>query len=152
MLFIQRSSVKALRPRRAVQTSMKKLFIIFSVALLAGCSTPQERAVQNYCQAQAFEKIPKNLVNQQVYRSVRVGERVTGHRNSCRTEIKNRQDGKGGAIKSSETVCMDEPITQPEYQNQLVTEVVDLNQSTRQNYVRECAVDALSKNMFSHLR
>ena len=47
---------------------------------------------------------------------------------------------------------MDEPITQPEYQNQLVTEVVDLNQSTRQNYVRECAVDALSKNMFSHLR
>lgn len=126
--------------------------LIASASALQGCATPQERAILAFCESQAYQRVPQKLVNQQVYRSIYVGDRVIGSRNVCKTETKNQPDGKGGGVKTTETVCQDEPITQPVFENRLVMETVDLNLYERQNQVKVCTSDALAKNMFSHIR
>ena len=123
-----------------------------SVPAFQGCTTPQERAILAFCESQAYQRVPQRLVNQQVYKPVYVGDRVIGSRNICKTETKNQPDGKGGGVKTTETVCRDEPITQPNFENRLVMETIDLNAHERQNQVKACISDALAKNMFSHIR
>lgn len=122
------------------------------LALLAGCATPQEEAITAHCEAEGARVIAQQMASQQVMRSFRVGDRVVGSRNSCRTEIRDSKDAKGTEIKIRETICRDEPIVEPVYQQRLVTEWVDLNLPQRQSFVRSCSTEALAKGMFSHLK
>ncbi len=122
------------------------------LALLAGCATPQEKAITAHCEAEGARVIAQQMASQQVMRSFRVGDRVVGSRNSCRTEIRDSKDAKGTEIKIRETICREEPIVEPVYQQRLVTEWVDLNLPQRQSFVRSCSTEALAKGMFSHLK
>lgn len=121
-------------------------------ALLAGCATPQEKAITAHCEAEGARVIAQQMASQQVMRSFRVGDRVVGHRNICRTETRDSKDAKGTEIKIRETICRDEPIVEPVYQQRLVSEWVDLNLPQRQSFVRSCSTEALANGMFSHLK
>lgn len=122
------------------------------LALLAGCATPQEKAIAAHCEAEGARVIAQQMASQQVMRSFRVGDRVVGHRNICKTETRDSKDAKGTEIKIRETICRDEPIVEPIYQQRLVSQWVDLNLPQRQSFVRSCSTEALAKGLFSHLK
>ena len=98
---------------------------------LAGCATPQEKAIFAHCNAEAFKMIPQQLVTQQVMRPFFIGEKIIGNRNVCRTNIRDSKDRRGNITKIRETICMDEPITEPVFQQQLVSETVDIKRSKK---------------------
>ena len=127
---------------------------ILSLAIfgLIGCATPQQRAIAAHCDAEGLRAVPQQLIVQQVMRPVYVGERTIGSRNKCKTETKVSKNKQGDTVSTRETTCVDEPITEAVYKNQLVNETVDLNGQSRQNFVRVCAADALAKGMYSHLK
>ena len=131
---------------------MKHIYSILLFSLLGGCSTPQERAIAAYCGAEAQKMVPQQLASQQVVRSVYVGEKIVGNKNICKTEIKESNDKKGGAIKTRETVCRDEPILEPVYQEVLSNEFVDLNANQRQAQIQICTSEALAKGMYLNAR
>ena len=122
------------------------------LALLAGCATPQEKAITAHCEAEGARIFAQQMATQQVMRSFRVGERIAGYRNICKTETRESKDAKGTETKIRETLCRDEPIVEPVYQQRPVSELVDLNLPQRQSFVRSCATEALAKGMFSHLK
>jgi hypothetical protein len=122
------------------------------LVLLAGCATPQEKAITAHCEAEGTRLIAQQLVAQQVMRSFRIGDRIAGYRNICKTETRESKDAKGTETKIRETVCRDEPIVEPVYQQRLVSEWVDLNLPQRQSFVRACSAEAKAKGMFSHLK
>ncbi|MEI7784235.1 MAG: hypothetical protein WCK08_07625 [Betaproteobacteria bacterium] len=123
-----------------------------ALAVLTGCASPQEKAIAAHCEAEGARIISQQVVTQQVMRSFRVGERITGYRNICKTETRDSKDAKGTEIKIRETLCRDEPIVEPVYQQRPVSELVDLNLPQRQSFVRSCSTEALAKGMFSHLK
>ncbi len=145
-------STKEISGKTSLSGKLVAFSLIACASALQGCATPQERAIFAFCESQAYQRVPQKLVNQQVYRSIYPGDRVIGSRNVCKTETKNQSDGKGGGVKTTETVCKDEPITQPNFENRLVVETIDLNFYERQSQVKVCTSDALAKNMFSHIR
>ena len=122
------------------------------LALLAGCATPQEKAITAHCEAEGARIFAQQMATQQVMRSFRVGERIAGYRNICKTETRESKDAKGTETKIRETLCRDEPIVEPVYQQRPVSELVDLNLPQRQSFVRSCSTEALAKGMFSHLK
>lgn len=126
--------------------------LVAVAAALSGCATPQEKAIAAHCQAEGTRLIPLQTAAQQVMRPFRVGDRITGFRNTCKTITRDSKDEKGNAIKIRETVCRDDPIYEPVYEQRLVTEMVDLNQPRRQDFERACTAEALAKGMFSHLK
>ena len=123
-----------------------------ALAVLTGCASPQEKAITAHCEAEGARIIPQQMVTQQVMRSFRIGERIAGYRNICKTETRQSKDAKGTEIKIRETICRDEPIVEPVYQQRPVSELVDLNLPQRQSFVRACSTEALAKGMFSHLK
>lgn len=125
---------------------------VCALAVLTGCASPQEKAIAAHCEAEGARIISQQVVTQQVMRSFRVGERITGYRNICKTETRDSKDAKGTEIKIRETLCRDEPIVEPVYQQRPVSELVDLNLPQRQSFVRSCSTEALAKGMFSHLK
>ncbi len=126
--------------------------LVLAAAVLTGCATPQEKAITAHCEAEGMRIIPQQLATQQVMRSFHVGDRVAGFRNVCRTETRDSKDAKGTEIKIRETLCRDEPILQPVYQQRQVSEVVDLNLTQRQSFVRSCSAQAKAQGLFSHLK
>ena len=122
------------------------------LVLLAGCATPQEKAITAHCEAEGARLIAQQLVAQQVMRSFRIGDRIAGYRNICKTETRESKDAKGTETKIRETICRDEPIVEPVYQQRLVSEWGDLNLPQRQSFVRACSAEAKAKGMFSHLK
>jgi hypothetical protein len=125
---------------------------IAGIATLSSCATPQQRAIAAHCDAEGLRAVPQQLIVQQVMRSVYVGERTIGSRNKCKTETKVSKNKNGDTVSTRETKCVDEPITESVYKNQLVNETVDLNGQSRQNFISVCAADALAKGMYSHLK
>ena len=125
---------------------------ILSLIFLAGCATPQERAISAYCGAEALKTFPQQLVSQQVLRPVYIGDKTVGNKNTCKTEIKESKDKVGTITKTRETICRDEPILEPVYQNQLVNEVVDLNNNQRQGQITNCEVVSKSNGMFANIK
>ena len=119
---------------------------------LAGCATPQERAISAYCGAEALRMIPQQLVSQQVVRSVYIGDKIVGNRNICKTEFIESKDKRGNITKTRETICRDDPIVEPVYQQQLVNEVVDVNSSQRQLQIRNCEIVSKSNGMFVNIK
>ena len=119
---------------------------------LAGCATPQERAISAYCGAEAFRNIPQQLVSQQVVRSVYIGDKIVGNRNVCKTEFVESKDKRGNITNTRETVCRDNPILEPVYQQQLVNEVVDANSSQRQLHITNCEIVSKSNGMFANVK
>lgn len=119
---------------------------------LAGCATPQEKAITAHCEAEGARIIAPQMATQLVMRSFRVGDRVAGFRNICKTETRDSKDAKGTEIKIRETICRDEPIMQPVYEQRQVSEVVDLNAAQRRGFVQSCSTEALARGMFSHLK
>jgi hypothetical protein len=119
---------------------------------LGGCSTPQERAISAYCGAEALRMFPQQLLSQQVMRPVYIGDKKVGNRNICKTEIAESKDKKGNITKTRETICRDDPILEPIYQQQLVNEVVDLNSNQRQVQIASCEIEAKSKGMFANIK
>jgi len=122
------------------------------IATLGSCASPQQRAIAAYCDAEGFRTVPQQLIIQQVIRPVYMGERTIGSRNKCKTETKVSKNKNGDTISTRETKCVDEPITESVYKNQLVNETVDLNGQSRQNFVKVCVADAIAKGMYSHLK
>jgi hypothetical protein len=96
------------------------------VLALSGCATPQQRAITAHCEAEGLRGVPQQLVSQQVMRAVYVGDRTVGSKNTCRTEMRESKDKQGNITKVRETICKDEPIVEPVYQQRLVNEVIDL--------------------------
>jgi hypothetical protein len=47
---------------------------------------------------------------------------------------------------------MDEPITEPVFQQQLVSETVDINISQRQVQINSCSLNAKAIGMFSNIK
>jgi len=72
---------------------------------LAGCATPQDRAISAYCGAEALRTIPQQLVSQPVVRSFYIGDRVLGSRNICKTINLESKDKDGKIIKTKEVIC-----------------------------------------------
>jgi hypothetical protein len=122
------------------------------LVLLSACASPQQRAVAAYCEAEAQKTWPQRLVPHQVMRSVQVGERKVGNKNTCRTEVRESVDKKGASVTIRETTCRDEPITEPVYEQRSVTDWTDLNQATRVQHVKTCTADALARGLFAHLK
>ena len=119
--------------------------------VLVGCATPQERAIRNYCELEAYKSIPERLETRKVYRDVYVGEKVVGNKEKCKTEVKQKRKSDGTLVVEQERTCKDEPITEAAYESRLVEEVVDLSAGVRGNFVKRCSQDALLKNMFNNL-
>ncbi len=131
---------------------MKYLHIALLFILLAGCATPQERAISAYCGAEALRMYPQQLVSQQVLRSVYIGDKTVGNKNTCKTEIKELKNKVGTITKTRETICRDDPILEPVYQDQLVNEVVDVNSNQRQVQIANCEVVSKSNGMFANVK
>ena len=131
---------------------MKYPRIALLFMFLAGCATPQERAITAYCGAEALRMYPQQLVSQQVLRPVYIGDKTVGNKNTCKTEIKESKDKIGTITKTRETICRDEPILEPVYQNQLVNEVVDLNSNQRKAQIATCEVVSKSNGMFANVK
>jgi hypothetical protein len=93
--------------------TMKYLHIALLFILLAGCATPQERAISAYCGAEALRMYPQQLVSQQVLRSVYIGDKTVGNKNTCKTEIKELKNKVGTITKTRETICRDDPNLEP---------------------------------------
>ena len=125
---------------------------ILSLIFLAGCATPQERAISAYCGAEALKTFPQQLVSQQVLRPVYIGDKTVGNKNTCKTEIKESKNKIGTITKTRETICRDEPILEPVYQDQLVKEVVDVNSNQRQGQIATCEVVSKSNCMFENIK
>jgi hypothetical protein len=85
-------------------------------------------------------------------RPVYIGDKKVGNRNICKTEIAESKDKKGNITKTRETICRDDPILEPIYQQQLVNEVVDLNSNQRQVQIASCEIEAKSKGMFANIK
>ena len=132
--------------------TMKLISTALLVLFLAGCASPQERAISAYCGAEALRTIPQQLVSQQVVRSVYIGDKIVGNRNVCKTEFVESKDKRGSITKTRETICRDDPILQPVYQQQLVNEVVDVNSSQRQLQIASCEVVSKSNGMFANVK
>ena len=120
--------------------------------LLAGCATPQERAISAYCGAEALRMYPQQLVSQQVLRPVYIGDKTVGNKNTCKTEIRESKDKVGTITKTRETICRNDPILEPVYQDQLVKEVVDLNSNQRQGQIATCEVVSKANGMFANVK
>ena len=131
---------------------MKYPRIALLFMFLAGCATPQERAISAYCGAEALKMFPQQLMSQQVLRPVYIGDKTVGNKNTCKTEIKESKDKVGTITKTRETICRDEPILEPVYQNQLVSEVVDLNSNQRQGQIATCDVVSKANGMFATVK
>ena len=119
---------------------------------LAGCATPQERAISAFCGAEALKTIPQQLVSQPVVRSVYIGDRVLGSRNICKTINLESKDKDGKITKTKEVVCRNYPILEPMYHQQLVNELVDLNNSYRYQQIESCKIVSKTNNMFSDIK
>ena len=119
---------------------------------LAGCATPQERAISAFCGAEALKTIPQQLVSQPVVRSVYIGDRVLGSRNICKTINLESKDKDGKITKTKEVVCRNYPILEPMYHQQLVNELVDLNNSYRDQQIESCKIVSKTNNMFSDIK
>lgn len=129
---------------------LTKHFVCMAFAvLLAGCATPQERAITAYCQAEGLRALPPQTSTQQVVRSFWAGDRIVGFRNRCKTVTHHGKDAKGNPVVTKETTCRDDPIYQPFYQDRLVTESIDLNLPQRQAMEKVCFANSLGKGMFS---
>jgi len=126
--------------------------LLLTLLGVMGCATPQEKAIAAHCRVEAARVIPQQMSSQQVMRPFRVGERVIGYRNSCRTVTRDGTDDKGNPIKIRDTLCRDDPIFEPVYEQRLVTEVVDLNQTRRLEFERACSTEALAKGLFADLK
>lgn len=135
-----------------VHAHIRRLAILTLLLGLAACATPQEKAIAAHCQAEGMRLIPLQTVPQQVMRSFHVGDRITGFRNSCRTVTRDGKDDKGNTIKIRETVCRDDPVYTPVYEQRMVTEMVDQNLARRQSFERVCATEAKARGMFAHLQ
>jgi hypothetical protein len=119
---------------------------------LAGCATPQERAISAFCGAEALKTIPQQLVSQPVVRSVYIGDRVLGSRNICKTINLESKDKDGKITKTKEVVCRNYPILEPMYHQQLVNELVDVNNSYRYQQIESCKIVSKTNNMFSDVK
>ena len=131
---------------------MKYIYSVLLLFFLAGCATPQERAISAYCGAEALKMFPQQLVSQQVLRPVYIGDKTVGNKNTCKTEIKESKNKIGTITKTRETICRDEPILEPVYQDQLVKEVVDVNSNQRQGQIATCEVVSKANGMFAKIR
>ena len=131
---------------------MKYLCTLLPFMFLVGCATPQERAISAYCGAEALRTIPQQLVSQQVIRSVHIGDKIVGNRNVCKTEFIESKDKRGNITKTRETICRDDPILEPVYQDQLVKEVVDVNSNQRQVQIANCEVVSKANGMFANVK
>ena len=131
---------------------MKYINAALLILFLAGCATPQERAISAYCGAEALRMYPQQLISQQVLRPVYIGDKTVGNKNTCKTEIKETKDKIGTITKIRETICRDEPILEPVYQKQLVNEKVDINTDRRQGQIANCEVVSKSNGMFANVK
>ena len=131
---------------------MKYINTTLLLLFLAGCATPQERAISAYCGAEALKMFPQQLVSQQVLRPVYIGDKTVGNKNTCKTEIKESKNKIGTITKTRETICRDEPILEPVYQDQLVKEVVDVNSNQRQGQTATCEVVSKANGMFANVK
>ena len=122
------------------------------VLALSGCATPQQRAISAHCEAEGLRGVPQQLVSQQVMRSVYLGDRTVGSKNTCKTEVREKADRQGNITKVRETICKDEPTIEPVSQQRLVNEVIDLNAIARRNFVTTCSADAMARGMYSNLK
>jgi hypothetical protein len=125
---------------------------VLLLLFLAGCATPQERAISAYCGAEALKTIPQQLVSQPVVRSVYIGDRVLGSRNICKTINLESKDKDGKITKTKEVVCRNYPILEPMYNQQLVNELVDVNNSYRYQQIESCKLVSKTNNMFSDVK
>ena len=130
---------------------MKYLGTLLLLSLVA-CTTPQERAIYEYCSAEALRTIPQQLVSQPVVRSFYIGDRVLGSRNICKTINLESKDKDGKITKTKEVVCKNYPVLEPMYQQQLVNEPVDLNNSYRHQQIESCKIVSKTNNMFSDIK
>ncbi len=119
---------------------------------LAGCATPQDRAISAYCAAEALRTIPQQVVSQPVVRSFYIGDRVLGSRNICKTINLESKDKDGKIIKTEEVICKNYPILEPIYQQHLVNELVDLNNSYRDQQIESCKRVSKTNNMFFDIK
>ena len=68
------------------------------------------------------------------------------------TNARKSKDKDGKITKTKEVVCKNYPILEPMYQQQLVNETVDVNNSYRQQQIESCKVVSKSNNMFSDIK
>jgi hypothetical protein len=81
-----------------------------------------------------------------------VGDKTVGNRNVCTTEFTESRDKRGNITKTRETICKDEPVLEPVYQQQLVNEMIDVNSSQRQLQKTSCEIVSKSNGMFANVK
>lgn len=112
------------------------------VSFLAACASPQERAINDYCSAQAKAAVPARMEQRQVEREVKVGERFDGWAKECKTVKKHNR-----TIEE----CTQKPIKKPILRRQMVIEEVDANTAARRANYQACRANALKGGMFKEL-
>jgi hypothetical protein len=130
--------------------------LLGALVLLAGCATPQERAIHRHCSALADAQVPPQIVLQEVMRQVRIGEHITGYREKCTTTKRKKterdKDGKEKDVEVEERFCRQVPVFMPIFEPRLVREAVDLNAAERRRVRSLCEADALSAGLFKEVR
>lgn len=127
---------------------MHKPLICCLALLLAGCATPQQRAINNYCSLEAYQRHPQQFESQRVLRSFHIGDKIVGTRSRC-TTTNSRPDRKHPDTHVTETTCRNEDITEPIYESRYVYENIDINTAVRDGYFRTCQYEAMQKGMFA---
>ena len=75
-----------------------------------------------------------------------------GSRNTCKTIILESKDKDGKITKTKEVICKNYPVLEPMYQQQLVNELVDINNSYRIQQIESCKIVSKTNNMFSDIK
>jgi hypothetical protein len=114
---------------------MRLLLASTSFVMLSACATPQQRAISSYCENESYRFIPQQIMVQQVWKSVYVGQTITGYRNVCNNHS-----------------CYTVPVRGPLYENRLVNETVDINANQRAAFIQNCSNQALQSGMYSNLK
>jgi hypothetical protein len=84
--------------------------------------------------------------------AISADDKTVGNKNTCKTEFVESKDKRGNITKTRETICRDDPILEPVYQQQLVNEVVDVNSSQRQMQITSCEIVSKSNGMFANVK
>ena len=84
--------------------------------------------------------------------AISADDKTVGNKNTCKTEFVESKDKRGNITKTRETICRDDPIVEPVYQQQLVNEVVDVNSSQRQLQITNCEIVSKSNGMFANVK
>lgn len=131
-----------------------KILLLFPVAiLLTSCLSPQDMAIYNYCNAEAYSKYPESFALFPEPQKVVVGKKLVGSKRVCEKETvtKDANRKKDTVIERTVSTCKDQDIFEDIVETQMVPVKKDVNKKARENFALVCEANAKQAGMYSEL-